>query len=75
MEVSCNLKIDLKNKSDAKKVLESIKVDDFDFVNSEIKNSTLEAEIKSESISSLLHTVDDYLSCVSVAVKVLDKDK
>ena len=74
MEVSCNLKIDLKNKSDAKKVLESIKVDDFDFVNSEIKNFTLEAEIKSNSISSLLHTVDDYLSCVSVAVKVLDKD-
>jgi len=73
MKANCNLKIDLKTKENAKKVLKSVKVDDFNFVNSKIKNSTLEAEIKANSISSLLHTVDDYLSCVSVAVKVLDK--
>jgi len=74
MKVSCNLTIDLGTEEKAKKVLKSIKVDDFDFVESKIKKSTLEAEIKSNSVSSLLHTVDDYLSCVSVAVKVLDKD-
>ena len=74
MKVSCNLTIDLKKESKAKKVLKSIKVVDFDFVESKIKDSTLEAEIKAKSISSLHHTVDDYLSCISVAVKVLDKD-
>ncbi len=74
MKANCNLKIDLKTKSNAKKVLKSVKVDDFSFVNSKINGSTLKAEIKANSISSLLHTVDDYLSCVSVAVKVLDKD-
>lgn len=74
MKASCNLKIDLKTEEKAKKVLKSIKVDDFNFVNSQIKNSSLEAEINANSISSLLHTIDDYLSCVSVAVKVLDKD-
>jgi hypothetical protein len=35
----------------------------------------LEAEISSDSISSLLHTLDDYLACISVAGKVVDKDK
>lgn len=74
MKAKCNLEIDLKNKDKAEKALKSIKVDDFDFVKSKIKNGTLIADIESESIPSLLHTLDDYLSCLSVAVKVLDKD-
>ena len=75
MKTSCKLEIDLKEKQIAKKVLESIKVDDFDFVKSKINKTVLIGEIKSNSVSSLLHTVDDYLSCVSVAEKVLDKNK
>lgn len=74
MKASCNLEINLKDKNKAKKAFESIKVDDFDFVESKVENSTITAHIKSGSISSLLHTLDDYLSCLSVAVKVLDKD-
>lgn len=74
MKAKCNLEIDLKDKNKAKKALKSIKVDDFDFVKSKIKNGTLIADIESDSITSLLHTLDDYLSCLSVAVKVLDKD-
>ena len=75
MKTSCKLEIDLKNKSVAEKILKSIKVDDFDFVKSRIEGTILVADIKSNSISSLIHTVDDYLSCLSVAEKVLDKDK
>ena len=75
MKTSCKLEIDFKDKKIAKKVLESIKVDDYGFVESKIDKTVLIANIKSKSISSLLHTVDDYLSCVSVAEKVLDKDK
>ena len=75
MKTSCKLEIDLKEEKIAKKVLESIKVDDFDFVKSKINKTVLIGEIKSNSVSSLLHTVDDYLSCVSVAEKVLDKIK
>jgi hypothetical protein len=58
----------------AKKILQSINVDDFDFVKSKVKNNRLEAEIKSKSISSLIHTLDDYLSCLSVAEKIVDKN-
>jgi len=73
MKTSCRLKIDLKDDKTAKKVLESIKVDDYDFVESKLDGSILIADIKSNSVSSLLHTVDDYLSCVSVAEKVIEK--
>jgi len=74
MKINCNIEIGLKDKNKAKKALESIKVDDFDFVKSKIKNTTIVASIESDSIPSLLHTVDDYLSCLTVAIKILDKD-
>jgi tRNA threonylcarbamoyladenosine modification (KEOPS) complex Pcc1 subunit len=74
MEVSCEIVIDLGDVEKVKTVLKSIKVDDFDFVKSKVSGKRLEAKIKANSISSLIHTLDDYLSCVSVAMKVVDKD-
>ena len=75
MKLSCIIEIDFENNEKAKNVFKSIKVDDFDFVSSKIKNNRLEAKVDSNSISSLLHTIDDYLACVSVAEKIVDKDK
>jgi len=74
MEVNCDIVIDLGDVKKVKTVLKSIKVDDFDFVKSKVSGKRLEAKIKANSISSLIHTLDDYLSCVSVAIKVVDKD-
>jgi tRNA threonylcarbamoyladenosine modification (KEOPS) complex Pcc1 subunit len=73
MKVKCNLSIAFDDSNKAKNVLKSVKVDDFDFVKSKIIDDRLEAEISSGSISSLLHTLDDYLACVSVAEKVIEK--
>ncbi len=75
MNVSCKIEIEFDNIKKAENVFKSIKVDDFNFVTSKIKNKKLEAKIKANSISSLLHTIDDYLACITVAEKVLDKDK
>jgi hypothetical protein len=38
-----------------------------------VKGKTLEAVVESSSISSLLHTLDDYLACVSVAADIVKK--
>ena len=73
MKVKCSLTIDFDDTNKVKNVLKSIKVDDFDFVKSKINGKKLEAEITSNSVSSLLHTLDDYLACVSVAEKVIKK--
>ena len=75
MKVSCILEIDFDGKEKAVNVFKSIKVDDLSFVSSKIKNSKIEARIDADSISSLLHTIDDYLACLSVAEKIVDKDK
>jgi len=74
MKTSCKIEISVDSKKNAEKLLESVKVDDYNFVKSKADENTLVAEIKAESIESLLHTVDDYLSCVSVAEKILDKN-
>jgi tRNA threonylcarbamoyladenosine modification (KEOPS) complex Pcc1 subunit len=74
MDVSCQIVIEFDDSKKAKTVVKSIKVDDFDFVKSSINNKRLEAEIKAKSISSLIHTLDDYLACVSVALKIVDKN-
>lgn len=74
MKVNCEIVIDFDNFKEVKTVLNSIKVDDFDFVKSKADGKKLQASIKTNSISSLIHTLDDYLSCVSVVMKVLDKD-
>ena len=74
MEGLCNLEIEFDSSEKADFIIKSIKVDDFDYVYSRVEKNKLIAEINSKSISSLLHTIDDYLACISVACKVLDKD-
>ena len=74
MKVLCNLNIEYNSHEIAEKVLKSIKVDDFDFVNSNVKGNKLKATIESKSVSSLIHTLDDYLACISVAEKIVNKN-
>jgi len=74
MQVNCDIVIDLGDVKKVKTILKAIKVDDFDFVKSKVSGKKLEAKIKANSISSLIHTLDDYLACVSVAMKIVDKD-
>ena len=74
MKIQCDIIIEYDNPKKAQTVLNSTKVDDFEFVKSKIKGSTLESTIKSNSVSSLIHTLDDYLACISVAEKIVDKN-
>lgn len=74
MKVECDLVIEFDDSEKTKAVLRSIKVDDFDFVDSKALDNKITAHIESKSVTSLLHTLDDYLACISVAEKVLDKD-
>ena len=74
MDVACDLVIEFDNTEKVKTVMKSIEVDNFGFVKSKINGKKLEAQITGNSISSLLHTLDDYLSCISVAMKIVDKD-
>lgn len=73
MKVLCNLTMEFESVEKAKKILRSIQADDQGFVKSICKGKTLHAVIEGTSVSSLLHTLDDYLACVSVADNIVNK--
>lgn len=73
MTVECTLSLEFKSVEEARRVLESVRHDDDGFVTSQVVGRRLEASMSASSVSSLLHTVDDYLACVSVAEGVVRK--
>lgn len=73
MKALCTLTLEFSSPEQAKKVLRSIQTDDQGFVKSTVRGKTLEAIVESTSVSSLLHTLDDYLACVSVAADIVKK--
>lgn len=74
MKSECEIILCYDSKEKTKQVYNSIKVDDFDFVESKIKDCCLKAKIENNNLSSLLHTIDDYLSCAAVADQIVDKN-
>ncbi|MCX6662202.1 MAG: KEOPS complex subunit Pcc1 [Euryarchaeota archaeon] len=73
MKAICTIHLDFETAEKAKKVLRSIQADDQGFVTSKVTGKTLEAVVESSSVASLLHTLDDYLACVSVAAEIVKK--
>jgi hypothetical protein len=73
MKAICTITLEFESAQKAKKILGSIKADDQGFVRSTVKGRTLEGIMESTSVSSLLHTLDDYLACVSIAADIVKK--
>ena len=73
MKVCCTLTLEFESPAQAKKVHRSIQADDQGFVKSTVKGKKLEAIVESTSVASLLHTLDDYLACASVAAEIVEK--
>ena len=46
-----------------------------DYIQSKKKGKTIITNIESNSISSLIHTLDDYLACISIAEKIIKKKR
>jgi len=73
MKVDCIIEMRYNDKKTAENILKSVKVDDYNFVDSQLKDNIIVAQISAGSIPSLLHTLDDYLSCLSIAEKIVNK--
>jgi len=73
MKVNCIIEMKYNDKKTAENILKSVKVDDYNFVDSQLKDNIIVAQISADSIPSLLHTLDDYLSCLSIAEKIVNK--
>ena len=73
MKISCDVKIEYDDEKKTETVLKSIEVDNLNYAKSQKKGKFLVTHIESNSISSLIHTLDDYLACISIAEKIINK--
>ena len=55
----------------ARQLKDSLEVDNYRFIRTELAGNSLIAIIDSESFLSLLHTTEDYLSCLVTAENVI----
>ena len=59
------------SKEHASKVLDTVESDNEGYVDAHLEDCSMVAVMHAESLNSLLHTLDDFLACVSVADKII----
>jgi len=74
MDIHCEISLAYDTESQTQKIQKVVAIDDGSFISSTTMNNTLVANINSTSLPSFLHTLDDYLACVTVAENVLKKE-
>lgn len=72
MKISCTMEFNYDSADEAQAVAKAVEVDNEGFVHTVVEGKRITSTAESESISSLLHTLDDFLSCVSVAERVVN---
>jgi tRNA threonylcarbamoyladenosine modification (KEOPS) complex Pcc1 subunit len=72
-KVRCSLRLGFSSEAEARKILDAVELDNQGYVDTKVDGSSILADIKATSLNSLLHTLDDFLSCTSVAEKVISK--
>ena len=65
--VLCRIDLEYPSEEIARKVHRSVELDNAGFVRSEVRGNVIHVQAEAESLKSLIHTLDDLLSCVSVA--------
>lgn len=72
MKVRCKIWIDCTTPEHAAIINRAVSIDNERYIASKPNGTFIEAEAEAESILSLLHTIDDFLSCVSLARKSIE---
>lgn len=69
----CRLTLEFDSSESAQKVHRSVELDNLGYLESKVEGNRIVADVKAESIRSLLHTLDDFLACTGVASKIVSK--
>ena len=72
MDVTCTLEFIYPNEEKAKRILRTVDVDNYGYVEAVVDGCKIVSRIQAKSLKSLLHTLDDYLSCITIAEKVAE---
>ena len=72
-KVRCDIELTFPDRESAVKIHASVEQDNDGYVVSQVEGAVVKAHIEAESLNSLLHSLDDFLSCVSVAEKMVGR--
>jgi len=72
-KVQCRLRLEFLSSDEARKIHNAVELDNMGYIKTKVEGSSVMAEIEASSLNSLLHTLDDFLSCTSVAEKVISR--
>jgi tRNA threonylcarbamoyladenosine modification (KEOPS) complex Pcc1 subunit len=67
MQVQCIIELDYESREEAEKVAASISLDNGKYASAEVKGNRLVLTASANSAPSMLHTLEDLLSCLKVA--------
>ncbi len=70
-KVKCEIYIECKNKEIANLINKALSIDNERYIKTEVRENYIIAKAEAENIMSLLHTLDDFLSCLSLAMKIV----
>jgi len=75
--VKCEIELVLEfsDSEEAEKVLRSVSQDNEDWISAERDENRIICRARSKSIGGVLHTVEDFLSCVVLAEKVVRRKR
>lgn len=71
MNCECELILEFANEVEAKMVIDSVKQDNDEWITAHQDSNKIICSAKSKTIGGLMHTMEDFLSCVSLAEKML----
>ena len=73
MKIECKFKFKYPDEKIAENIKNSLEIDNKDYIKTELLGDTLVAKMEADSSMSLLHTIEDYLSCLTTAENLLLK--
>jgi tRNA threonylcarbamoyladenosine modification (KEOPS) complex Pcc1 subunit len=71
--VRCTLTLEFESRNEAEKVHRSVELDNLGYLESTVRENLIIADMEADSLKSLLHTLEDFLACTSVASKIVSK--
>ena len=69
MKSMCALEIELPDETTAQNIAKSLELDNDGYIETEVRGNIIIAKAEAETIMALRNTVDDYLACLTVALK------
>ncbi|MEM2839180.1 MAG: KEOPS complex subunit Pcc1 [Thermoplasmata archaeon] len=75
MKCSLTLTLEFRDENIARNVMHAVRLDNGDWISTRQEGNRLLCTAASDTLGGLLHTAEDFLSCVSLAERMQKKEK